>query len=250
MVDTTLIEKIKSNLESVESNIFEAASKSDRTYTDIRIVVVSKRQPIETILAAAAAGMANFGENYPEEAETKIDAIHEKFPEIKWHMIGHLQSRKVKIVGDKFDWMHSIDSIHIAEKLNSILEEKKKQLPVFLEINVSGEESKSGWPAWDENEWPRLENEILPLLSLRRLQIEGLMTMPPLFDEAEKTRPYFQKLRKFREFLRKRSGLKLPELSMGTSIDYQVAIEEGATFVRIGQAILGPRLYNRGVTLS
>jgi len=164
---------------------------------------------------------------------------------IEWHMIGHLQSRKARLVCDHFQRLHSLDSLHLAIKLNTLLMEENKVLPAFLEFNVGGEESKSGWPAWDEGSWGTLIPELKQLLELSQLHIEGLMTMPPLSDDTTLARSYFQKLRRLSFFLTdKLPELHLSELSMGTSADFDIAVEEGATFVRIGQAILGPRDYN------
>lgn len=203
-------------------------------------MVVSKAQPVEVIQGAIEAGIREFGENYPEEAAPKINQIQNRT--IRWHMIGHLQSRKAKIVAEHFHWFHALDSLRLAEKLNRELSQRNRTMPVLLEFNVGGEESKAGWPAADETNWPRLAEEIAPVLQIPCLEIRGLMTMPPLELEVEKARVYFAKLRKLRDFLVERlAPLHLPELSMGTSIDFEAAVEEGATIVRIGQAILGPR---------
>ena len=157
-------------------------------------------------------------------------------------MIGHVQSRKARIVAEEFDFLHSLDSLKLANKLDRILYETGKVLPVLLEFNVGGEESKSGWDASEENSWADLLQIVEQIQALKNLKICGLMTMPPLFDEPEAARPYFKKLRALQEYFESQiEGLKLRDLSMGTSIDFEVAIEEGATFVRIGQAILGAR---------
>lgn len=234
-------EQIHDNYEKVLERINKAAAASGRDANDIHLVVVTKKQPVSVIRAAIDVGIRSFGENYPEEALPKIDAIG-PVAGLEWHMIGHLQSRKASLVCDHFQRLHSLDSLHLATKLNALLAEEEKALPIFLEFNVGGEESKSGWPAWDETQWKTLIPELKQLMELPQLHLEGLMTMPPLSDETALTRSYFQKLKRLSLFLAEQlPGTRWPELSMGTSADFDVAIEEGATYVRIGQAILGPR---------
>jgi pyridoxal phosphate enzyme (YggS family) len=239
MVD--LCSQIKQNLEIIQERIDKAAKISGRQSKDICLVVVSKAQPVEVIQAAYTSGVRRFGENYPQEAEKKIGELGH-LADSEWHMIGHLQSRKIPIIVNQFQYIHSIDRLSLAEKLNRALMEQNKILPAFLEVNISGEVSKSGWSAADPDRWAQLLSEFSDILRLSNLKILGLMTMPPYFEDPETGRPYFRKLRKLRDFL----VSKIPdgnwnELSMGTSGDYEVAVEEGATFVRIGQAILGPR---------
>lgn len=243
MVDLEkLAKKIKSNLEVVHESIDKAAQISDRKPSDIQLITVSKAHTIEVVRAAIIAGVKHFGENYPEEALAKILEIHENHADVKWHMIGHLQSRKSKIIVDNFHYMHSLDSVRLAKKLNRILTEKKKKLSVLLEFNVSGEDSKFGWKAWEKRFWDDLTPDIEILLSLSQIKILGLMAMPPLFDDPEKSRPYLRQLWELREYLCNRfPDENWQELSMGTSADFEVAIQEGATFIRVGQAILGPR---------
>jgi pyridoxal phosphate enzyme (YggS family) len=165
-----------------------------------------------------------------------------EFPNVEWHMIGHCQSRKAGLVAARFDMMHSLDSLKLAGKLSRALQEHQRTLPVLLEMNVSGEENKGGWEAWDEEQWERLIPEIEQILMLETLKIKGLMTMPPLFENPEAVRPYFIRLRRLRDWLAgKLPQISWEELSMGTSADFCVGIEEGATYVRIGTAILGSR---------
>jgi len=231
---------IKANYERVLENVNRAATKSGRSLADIRVVVVTKAHPIEVVQAAAQAGILVFGENYPEEALPKINAIGD--PSLEWHMIGHLQSRKAKIVAEHFHWFHALDNLKLADKLNRELAARDKKMPVLLEFNVGGEESKAGWNAAQPEEWTQLTEIIERLFSYSYFMICGLMTMPPLETDPEKAREYFIKLRKLRDYLEQQiPELQLPELSMGTSLDYELAVEEGATMVRIGQAILGPR---------
>jgi pyridoxal phosphate enzyme (YggS family) len=237
----TLVERIYDNYSQVVEQIGASARRSGRDPEAIRVVVVSKAQPLEVLAAAIQAGIRRFGENYPEEAVEKIARFGE-IEHIEWHMIGHLQSRKSRMVAGAFDYFHSLDSLNLARKLNAALIERDKSLPVFLEMNVSGEQSKYGWPAWEEGRWDNLVKEVEQLIEFPQVKVCGLMVMPPLFNDQELSRPYFSKARKLRNHLaRKLPMFDLSELSMGTSADYCVAIEEGATFVRIGQAILGPR---------
>ncbi len=234
------VDQIRRNLEETLERIDRAAAASGRKGSQVRLVVVTKAQPLQTAEAAIAAGAHDLGENYPEEAEGKILALQSQ--PVQWHMIGHLQSRKARIVAEHFQMLHSLDSLHLAEKLERLLAETGKTLPALLEFNVGGEESKFGWQAWQEDQWEQLLPELSAVVAMPHLQICGLMTMPPLFTQAEQSRPYFQKLRRLRDFLA--GTLKTvdwKELSMGTSADYETAVAEGATLVRVGQAILGPR---------
>ncbi len=225
----------------VLDQIAVSARRAGRTPETVKLVVVSKAQPLAVVEAAIEAGIHRFGENYPEEAVEKINNLKEK-EKPEWHMIGHLQTRKARLVADFFQYIHSLDSLHLANKLNNALQEQNKTLPVLLEMNVSGELSKYGWPAWNEDRWDDLLPEIEQLSNCTQLKISGLMAMPPLFDDQESARPYFVRLRRLRDHLSQRlPRFALAELSMGTSADYCAAVEEGATFVRIGQAILGPR---------
>ena len=220
--------------------VAEAAAGSGRRPEAVRLVVVSKSQPLEVIRTAIASGISIFGENYAEEALEKITAL--KGTEVEWHMIGHVQSRKADIIVANFTMLHSLDSSKLAGRLDRLCGDLKRTFPVLLEFNVSGEESKFGFPAWDEKRWPELKPDIEKILALSHLRVNGLMTMPPFFDDPERTRPYFQRLRRLQDFLANLyPQAQWQELSMGTSSDFVAAIQEGATYVRVGQAILGPR---------
>ena len=239
---TELVTRIQENLQSIQHRIAQAAVSAGRNPADIRLVVVTKSQPISVVEAAIQAGSLLLGENYPEESVDKITALRDLYPAVEWHMIGHLQSRKSAIVARYFDLFQSLDRIEIAEKLNDLLRIAGRRLPVLLEFNTGGENSKSGWDATNPSIWPGLLPEVHRLATLPNLEIRGLMTMPPLSEDPDQSRPYFQRLRQLRDFLR----TELPEaswseLSMGTSSDFEVAVQEGATLVRIGTAILGPR---------
>jgi pyridoxal phosphate enzyme (YggS family) len=239
-MDELLVSAIRERYQRVLDQIADAAARSGRGDGDIRLVVVTKAQPMEVARAAAAAGASILGENYAEEAVSKIAAMRETG--VEWHMIGHVQSRKADLVAGSFSMLHSLDSIKLAGRLDKACGDIHKTLPVLLEINVSGEESKFGLPGWDEPRWPDLWPFIEQILVFPHLRVRGLMTMPPFLESPEQTRPYFQRLRRLRDTL----AAQFPqadwaELSMGTSLDYITAVSEGATFVRVGQAIVGLR---------
>lgn len=234
--------QIEVNYHNVNEIITRSANKAGRQPQDIKLIVVTKAQPVEKIVAVINAGGNCLGENYPEETLNKIPGLQAYHQDIEWHMIGRLQSRKNKIIVEHFHMVHSIENVIQASKLNRLLVDAKKQIPVLLEMNVSGEDTKGGWSAWDEKKWDDLLMDIEELTSFTGLKICGLMTMPPLGISPEDSRFYFAKLAKLRQFLGKCfPTCNFHELSMGTSSDYWIAIEEGATYVRIGQAIFGPR---------
>ena len=239
MADT--VEAIRARYLQALDRIAAAARAAGRDPAGVRLVVVSKSQPLAVVEAAVAAGITRLGENYAEEGAMKIQSPGMR-SDVEWHMIGHVQARKARPVARHFDMLHSLDSLQLAERLNRLLAEQARTLPVLLELNVGGEESKFGWTAHDESRWDQLLPEIAPIFTLPNLEVRGLMTMPPIATDAEASRPYFQKLRTLRDFLtRHMPGTTLTELSMGTSADYEVAAQEGATLVRVGTAILGPR---------
>lgn len=240
---TQLVDSIRENYQRVLDQIASAARRSNRSSDEIRLVVVTKTQPIEIVQAALEAGIRIFGENYPEEGVTKIQSIPPQSG-VEWHMIGHVQSRKARLVADHFALLHSLDSIKLAHRLDRFAAEQNRVLPVLLEFNVGGEESKSGWEASQESLWEALLPEIAQLLDLPNLSVHGLMTMPPLGTDPEESRRFFLRLRLLRDHL----ATNFPEadwheLSMGTSTDFEVAVEEGATLVRVGTAIVGARKY-------
>lgn len=240
-MDETLIDILRARLEIVQEQITLAAQSASRNPANTRLVVVTKMHPVEKIHAVIEAGARVLGENYAEEATAKINAL--TTTSVEWHMIGHVQSRKASLIAGHFDLMHTLDSLKLATRLDRFSAEAGRILPVLLEVNVSGEGSKCGYPAWDESQWPRLVDEILPLCALPNLQICGLMSMPPFADQAEESRPYFARLRRLQAYLFKVVQVaRWDELSMGTSVDYSVAVQEGATLVRVGTAIMGERL--------
>jgi pyridoxal phosphate enzyme (YggS family) len=236
-----LISTIRENYQFTLEQIANAARKNHRDSNEIRLVVVTKSQPLEVVQAAIKAGVHILGENYPEEGVMKIQSLSAQSG-VEWHMIGHVQSRKARLVAEHFALLHSLDSLKLAQRLNRFAAEKNHVLPVLLEFNVGGEESKSGWDASDESQWSMLLPDISSILDLPNLRIHGLMTMPPLGTDPEDSRRFFQRLRLLRDHLASQfPQADWHELSMGTSADYTVAVEEGATLVRVGTAIVGAR---------
>lgn len=244
MTEMTYQEKvafIKENLDQVYRRMMRASEKTGRDVRDIKMVAVTKMMSIETIQAGIEAGLRTFGENYPEQAAEKIEALLTD-QDITWHMIGHIQSRKANTVCKYFDWVHSVDRMKIARYLDRNSNEANRIMPILIEVNLSGEESKYGWKAWDEDHWPELIPQLLKISQMANIEIRGLMSMPPFFENLELTRPYYQRLRRLQAFLRDQlPDITWDELSIGTSFDFEVAIEEGATMVRLGTIIFGSR---------
>ena len=218
----------------VRERIDAAARRAGRDSGAVRLVAVSKTVDPERIRQAVEAGIQVLGENYIQEAQKKIEALEAK---ISWHFIGHLQKNKAKYAIRLFDLIHSVDSFALAEELHRAAEKQGKVQEVLLQADLSGEETKFGAP---EGEMIRMAEQIS---GLRGVSVKGLMTMPPFSDDPEDSRPYFQKLRALRDRLARMKipGLLPEELSMGMSGDFEVAIEEGATLIRVGTAIFGPR---------
>lgn len=223
--------EIKNNLLKVMERIERAAQRSGRDLSEIKLVAVSKTVELARIREAIEAGVSILGENYVQEAQKKIEEVGRP---VAWHFIGHLQTNKAKYAVNLFDMIHSLDSIPLAEELNRRAEQADRMLKVLIEVNLSGETTKFG------TEEDRILNLAKRILNLKRLSLEGLMTMPPYFDSPELSRPYYIKLRELKERL-VREGIPMEELSMGMSNDFVIAIEEGATYVRVGTAIFGPR---------
>ena len=227
-------ERMVANIAHVRSLIAEAARRVGRTPQEITLVAVSKTMPVELVQMAYNLGVTDFGENRVQEALPKIAAFHPQG--LRWHMIGHLQSNKARKVVSPFYCVESVDSLHLAQMLNRHAGEQGKRFPVLLQVNVSGEASKEGLSPTEVLELAR------QVVGLSHIQVEGLMTIAPLVEDAEQVRPVFRELR----FLRDQLRTELPSsswqhLSMGMTDDYRVAIEEGATIVRIGRAIFGER---------
>jgi hypothetical protein len=233
---------IKENLLGVMEKIEKAARKVGRDPNEIKLVAVSKTVEAARIKEAIEAGASILGENYVQEAQKKIEEIGrpactERFGEgrpVSWHFIGHLQSNKAKYAIRLFDMIHSLDSIPLAEELNRRAEQADRVIKVMVEVNLSKEATKFGT---DEETVLNLAKRIH---HLNHLYLEGLMTMPPYFDSPEMSRPYYIALREVKERMVK-EGIPMKELSMGMSNDFEIAIEEGATYVRVGTAIFGAR---------
>ena len=207
-----------------------AAYKAGRDASSIRLVLASKTQPSEAIRAAADAGARDFGENYVQEAIAKRAELSD-LTDIRWHLIGHLQTNKVKVAASAFALIHSVDSVRLAEALARA--QPSPRVHALIEVNLGGEASKTGVAP----------DGVAAILDAARdkLEIDGLMTIPPPAASAEAARPYFAQLRELRDRLARQSGYALSELSMGMTDDFEVAIEEGATIVRIGRAVFGER---------
>ncbi|MBM3124928.1 MAG: YggS family pyridoxal phosphate-dependent enzyme [Chloroflexi bacterium] len=236
-----LVESIRGRYNSTQERIASAAIRAGRDPNSVKLVVVTKSQPLEIVQASIEAGVRILGENYAEEGAAKIQAVGNRSA-VEWHMIGHVQSRKAQTVVRNFDFMHSLDGLKLAGRLDRFSAEEGRILPVLLEFNVGGEGSKSGWPAWDETRWSSLLEDVAAITQLRNLNVRGLMSMPPIGNIAEESRPYFQKMVGLQQVLCSQfPQVDFLQLSMGTSLDYEIAVEEGATLVRIGTAIVGPR---------
>jgi pyridoxal phosphate enzyme (YggS family) len=228
-----MITGIDERLAEVRARMAEAARKAGRKPEEIELVAVSKTHPPEAIQEAIAAGQVLFGENRVQEARVKMPLVSSR---ARWHFIGHLQKNKVRQALPVFEMLHSIDSLALARDVQRIAEEDGQRPRVLLEVNVGGEGSKFGFkPA-------ALEQELEVLIAeMPRLDVGGLMAIPPFAPKAEEARKYFAMLRELRDRLQEKLRVGLPELSMGMSGDYEVAIEEGATLVRVGTAIFGTR---------
>jgi hypothetical protein len=238
-------EKIQQNFEQVQYRIRLAAERVNRPLSSIRLVVVTKSHSVEVARAAIEAGAHFLGENYTDEGLKKIQEIG-AVSGVEWHMIGHVQSRKASEVAGNFNLIHSLDSIKLAERINRVAEERGITQAALIQINVSGEESKSGFPCWNDDQISALFSEIKNIALLSSIKLRGLMTIPPYIENSELARPYFQRLRKIRDLLADSfHGTDFSELSMGMSADFEIAVEEGATLVRVGTAILGERSYSR-----
>jgi pyridoxal phosphate enzyme (YggS family) len=233
---TSNVERLAANIARVRSKIEEAARKVGRSAGEITLVAVSKTVPVALVKIAYNLGVTDFGENRVQDALPKIAEFHPRG--MRWHMIGHLQSNKTGKVAGAFDMVQSIDSAHLAQVLNRHAGEEGKILPVLLQVNVSGEASKEGVSV---DETPQLARQIAALPCLK---VRGLMTIAPLVKDPEEVRYVFRGLRELRARLQDEvAECSWDDLSMGMTDDYSVAIEEGATIVRIGRAIFGERVY-------
>ncbi|MGD8981552.1 MAG: YggS family pyridoxal phosphate-dependent enzyme [Desulfobacterales bacterium] len=225
---------LKKRLDNVKDRINKTALKCGRDPESIHLVAVSKTIPANRVREAIMAGVTTLGENYVQEARNKFNVLG-TFP-VSWHFIGHLQSNKAKYAVRLFDLIHSVDSLKLARELNQQAKKVNKIQDVLIQINISKEPSKSG------SDIENAANLIKDIVLFENLTVKGFMAMPPFFNNPEKARPYFTALRNLRDQIQKDfPGVDLNELSMGMTGDFEVAIEEGATFVRIGTAIFGER---------
>ena len=224
---------IADNLSAVYERIVQALHKSGRSPGSVRLVVVSKQAGIAQIEEARTAGAVIFGENKIQAAVPKVEQIGTEG--ISWHFVGHLQKNKVKFLDERFDLIHSVDSLDLAEKISKHCQGEKRVQKVLLQVNISGESAKFGMQQGE------LENNLVRFSRLKGIRVGGLMTMPPFHSDPENSRKYFSRLRELRDHCEKQTRLSLPELSMGMTSDFEVAVEEGATMVRVGKAIFGPR---------
>lgn len=226
---------LAANLESIRQRIAAACQRAGRAPDSVTLLAVTKTHPPELVAEAAKLGLTLFGENKVQEAKAKIPLCMAR---LRWHMIGHLQSNKCRDAVELFELIQSVDSLSLAEELNKRAQQVAKTLPILLEVNIVGEASKFGYKP------EQLLLDLEKLNALSRLEIHGLMTVPPYSPLPEKVRPVFRRLRELREQCQQAMGAPLPHLSMGMSGDFEVAIEEGATIVRLGTAIFGERPKN------
>jgi pyridoxal phosphate enzyme (YggS family) len=226
---------IKENVARVRERIAAACLRSGRAPDGVKLLAISKTFPPESIRAAYEVGLRDFGENRVQEGQAKRPALSDL--SITWHLVGHLQTNKARAARELFHWVHSVDSFRLAQKLDQATSSGGGRLPVLLEVNLGGEESKAGVG----------EPEIIPLAEqisqLAMLEVRGLMVIPPFFDNPESVRPYFRRLRELAREIDAKNipNISMQELSMGMSHDFEVAIEEGATIIRVGTSIFGAR---------
>ncbi|HVU27367.1 MAG TPA: YggS family pyridoxal phosphate-dependent enzyme [Verrucomicrobiae bacterium] len=220
------------NLDSIRERIRAACGRAGRDENSVQLIAVSKTHSPEIIQEAVNCGQIFFGENKVQEAKAKIPDCPGK---ARWHFIGHLQSNKVRDAVELFEMIQSVDSLNLAREISRRCEQVAKKMPILLEVNVAGEASKFGYQP------ERLLADLKELNSLPRVLVQGLMAVPPFSIEPEKSRPYFQRLRELKVQCEEMLGAPLPHLSMGMSGDFEIAVEEGATMVRIGTALFGTR---------
>jgi PLP dependent protein len=223
---------LTANWEALQGRIQAACDRAKRDPASVTFVAVSKNQPPDAIRAAADLGLGLFGENRVQEAKSKIGLCPGK---LRWHMIGHLQSNKCRDAVHFFDLIQSVDSLALAQEIEKWAGKAAKTMPILLEVNVAGEAAKFGFKP------EQLLADLAAVNALKRIEIHGLMTMAPWTPEVERVRPVFQRLRELKGQCEQILGAPLPHLSMGMSSDFEVALEEGATMIRVGSALFGPR---------
>lgn len=225
--------ELRSRLHSIEERIVDACERSKRSRSDVTLCAVTKSVPVEKVQAAIDVGLRVFGENRVQEAAQKIPQVQAP-SDVKWHFIGHLQSNKARRAIELFDAIQTVDSLSLAERLDRIAKELDRRLTVMLEVNLGEESTKSGMGEGDVLEVAE------SISGLPHLELRGLMTVPPFLEPVELVRPYFSRLRSLRDQAKKRNP-NLTDLSMGMTHDFEIAIEEGATMIRVGTALFGPR---------
>ena len=234
------VEELRARLAEVRERIALSARRSGRAAEEIKLIAVSKTHSAEILRRAIEAGVTDLGENRVQEAEGKILELGRE--RVRWHLIGHLQSNKARRAVQLFELVHSLDSVELAQRLNRLCgDEGRGLLSVMIQVDLAGEETKTGVP---ESELAELVEQVA---ACEHLSLKGLMTLPPFFEDSEQTRPYFKRLRELRDYYREAGafGDEPGELSMGMSNDFEVAVEEGATMVRVGTAIFGQRANKR-----
>jgi pyridoxal phosphate enzyme (YggS family) len=229
------------NLAAIQQQIQAACARAGRDTQSVLLLAVAKTHPAETIAEAVKSGQVFFGENKVQEARVKIPLCPGK---ARWHFIGHLQSNKVRDAVELFEMVQGVDNLSLAREISKRCEQAAKPMPILFEVNVAGESSKFGYPP------EKLLAELKELNSLPRITVEGLMTIPPYAVDPEKSRPHFRRLRELKTQCEEILGASLPHLSMGMSGDFEIAIEEGATIVRVGTALFGLRKSRSNVTIA
>lgn len=229
--------EVESRLADIQRRIAQACGRVGREPADVKLLAVTKTLGPDVVQEAVAAGLTVFGESRVQESRVKIPQCSST---LHWHYIGHIQTNKARDVVRLFEMIHAVDSLRLLEHLDRVAQEAGRTIPVCLEVNVSGERSKFG-----------LAPEDVPVVlaraaSLFRVQIAGLMTIPPIAEDPEEARPFFRRLRELRDCWQGETGVSLPELSMGMSHDFEVAVEEGSTWVRVGSLLFGPRKKKEG----
>ena len=223
---------IPARLADIRARMLGSCMRAGRTAESVRLIAVTKTRSADEITRAVQAGIADLGENRVQEAEAKLLRVDGA---VRWHLVGHLQKNKARRAVELFDYIHAVDGIELGRRLDRIAEEVGKRPICFVQVDLAGEETKHGLS----------ESELLPALDalgqLENLNVEGLMALPPYFEQTEEVRPYFRRLRELSERARQRGLLRGAELSMGMSHDFEVAIEEGATMIRVGTALFGTR---------
>jgi hypothetical protein len=243
------IDAWRQNLELLEAQIQNAISSTGRDRSSLRVVVVTKTHPADIIEELLELGVSDIGESYLQEAVEKMDSLENmgtNLSKTNWHMIGHIQSRKAKEVAANFNWVHSVDSLKLARRLDRAAKDENKRLKVLVQVNISGELSKFGFAAKLAEDRDNLLESMKELISLSNLDVLGLMSIPPFDEEKAQAKKIFHQTIELRDYLEGQFPENpLPELSMGMSNDFQEAIIAGATIIRVGSAILGPRPKSR-----